>query len=48
MPVEACGFAWVGYFAFERKRPATFTHPLRSPMVDCAMYRDILTGRIPF
>jgi hypothetical protein len=42
------GFAWIGHFAFEKNRPATFKRPLYSFMGDWAMYRDIWTGRIPF
>ena len=42
------GFAWVGHFAFEKNRPATFKHPLYSLRGDWVMYRDILVGRIPF
>ncbi|MGY0613362.1 MULTISPECIES: Mpo1-like protein [unclassified Luteimonas] len=46
----ACGyaFAWVGHFFFEHNRPATFRHPLYSFVGDWVMFRDILTGRIPF
>jgi hypothetical protein len=47
-PVIGYGFAWIGHFAFERNRPATFKHPLYSLMGDWVMFRDILTGRIPF
>ncbi|MGE5622999.1 MAG: Mpo1-like protein, partial [Bacillota bacterium] len=32
------GFAWVGHFAFEKNRPATFRHPLYSFMGDWVMY----------
>ena len=42
------GFAWVGHCCFERNRPATLTHPIYSLIGDWIMYRDILTGRIPF
>lgn len=46
----ACGygFAWIGHFFFEHNRPATFRHPVYSFIGDWAMYRDILTGRLPF
>jgi hypothetical protein len=40
------GFAWVGHFAFEKNKPATFQRPLYSFMGDWAMYRDILTGKV--
>jgi hypothetical protein len=42
----ACGygFAWVGHFAFEHNRPATFKHPFYSFAGDWVMYKDILTG----
>ena len=41
-------FAWVGHFFFEKNRPATFTHPLYSFVGDWVMWRDMLTGKIPF
>jgi hypothetical protein len=47
-PVLGYGFAWVGHFAFEKNRPATFKYPLYSLVGDWAMFRDIITGRIPF
>jgi hypothetical protein len=47
-PVVGYGFAWVGHFVFEKNRPATFKHPLYSLMGDWVMFRDMLTGRIPF
>jgi hypothetical protein len=42
------GCAWIGHFAFEKNRPASFKQPLYSFMGDWVMYRDIWTGRIPF
>jgi hypothetical protein len=47
-PVAGYGFAWIGHFFFEHNRPATFRHPVYSLMGDWVMYRDMLTGRIPF
>ena len=47
-PVAGYGFAWVGHFVFEKNRPATFTHPWYSLMADFVLFRDMLTGRIPF
>ena len=45
-----CGYgcAWIGHFVFEKNKPASFRQPLYSFIGDWAMYRDILTGRIPF
>ena len=41
------GFAWIGHFAFEKNRPATFQHPVYSFIGDWVMYKDIWTRRIP-
>jgi len=46
VPVIGYGFAWVGHFAFEKNRPATFKHPLYSLAGDWVMFWDILRGRI--
>ena len=45
-----CGyaFAWVGHFFVEHNRPATFGHPLYSLAGDWVLYRDMLTGRVPW
>lgn len=45
-----CGyaFAWIGHFFFEKNRPATFKYPFYSFAGDWVMFKDILTGRIPF
>lgn len=42
------GCAWIGHAVFERNRPATFRRPLYSFLGDWVMFRDMLTGRIPF
>jgi hypothetical protein len=42
------GFAWVGHFFFEQNKPATFTYPFYSFASDWVMYKDMLTGKIPF
>ncbi|MBD1581201.1 DUF962 domain-containing protein [Pseudoalteromonas sp. S16_S37] len=38
MPLCGYGFAWLGHFAFERNRPATFSHPFYSLAADWVMY----------
>ena len=46
LPVIGYGFAWVGHFAFEKNRPATFTYPLWSLMGDWKMFWQILTRQL--
>lgn len=45
-PVAGYSLAWLGHYAFERNRPATFRHPIYSLAGDFVMARDILIGRI--
>jgi hypothetical protein len=45
-PVAGYGCAWVGHFAFEKNRPATFRHPLYSLMGDWVMYWQVLRGKL--
>ena len=47
-PLCGYAFAWIGHFAFEKNRPATFRHPLYSLMGDWVMFWQILTGKIAF
>ena len=46
VPVAGYGFAWIGHFAFEHNKPATFEHPWYSLLADFVMFRDIVVGRI--
>lgn len=48
VPLAGYGFAWVGHFAFEKNRPATFRYPAWSLAGDWVMFWQLLTGRIPF
>ena len=48
LPLAGYGFAWLGHFAFEKNKPATFKYPLYSFMGDWVMLKDALTGRIRF
>lgn len=47
-PIAGYGFAWIGHFVFEKNRPATFKYPFYSLWGDFVMYKDMLTGKIPF
>jgi hypothetical protein len=45
-PLVGYGFAWIGHFAYEKNRPATFQHPLYSFVGDWVMFWDILRRRV--
>lgn len=47
-PLAGYGGAWVGHFAYEKNRPASFTQPLYSFRADWLMYWQMLTGKITF
>ncbi|RLA61586.1 MAG: DUF962 domain-containing protein [Epsilonproteobacteria bacterium] len=47
-PLVGYIFAWIGHFGFEKNRPATFKHPLKSFICDWIMFKDILTRKIHF
>ncbi|RUO79499.1 DUF962 domain-containing protein [Pseudidiomarina taiwanensis] len=44
IPLVGYGFAWVGHFAFEHNKPATFKYPLYSLAGDWVMYKDFWLG----
>lgn len=44
--VVGYGFAWVGHFAVEGNRPATFGHPFYSLVADYKMLAFALAGRM--
>jgi hypothetical protein len=60
LPVVGYGFAWLGHFAFEKNKPATFTNPIEknkpatftnpiySLQGDWVMFFQMLTGKIKF
>ncbi len=48
LPLVGYGFAWVGHFAFEKNRPATFQYPAYSLAGDWVMFWQLLTGKIAF
>lgn len=47
-PLIGYGFAWVGHFAFEKNRPATFQYPLFSLMGDFRLFFETVSGRRPW
>jgi hypothetical protein len=42
----AYAFAWIGHFAVEKNRPATFSYPIWSFMGDWKMWALTWTGRL--
>ncbi|MEX0676832.1 MAG: DUF962 domain-containing protein [Pirellulales bacterium] len=45
-PVVGYGFAWIGHFAIEKNKPASFDYPLWSFIADWKMWAIILVGRM--
>jgi hypothetical protein len=48
VPLFGYGLAWMGHFAVEKNRPATFQHPLYSLAGDFRMFADMVRGRVSF
>jgi hypothetical protein len=48
VPLFGYGLAWVGHFAVEKNRPATFQHPIYSLAGDFRMFADMVRGRVSF
>ena len=48
VPVAGYAFAWIGHFAFEKNKPATFKYPFYSLACDFVMYKDMWLGRLKF
>lgn len=46
VPILGYGFAWVGHFFFEKKKPATFKRPFFSLAGDWVMWWQITTGKL--
>ena len=46
VPLAGYGCAWIGHYAYEKNRPATFRHPLYSLMGDWVMYWQVLRGKL--
>lgn len=44
-PVLGYGFAWIGHYAFEKNKPATFKHPFYSLLADFVLFKDLLSGK---
>lgn len=40
------GFAWVGHYAWQKNRPATFTYPVWSFLGDMKMWSLMLLGKM--
>lgn len=45
-PVVGYGFAWIGHFAIEKNKPASFKYPLWSFIADWKMWAMMLVGRM--
>jgi len=46
VPLVGYGLSWIGHFALEGNRPATFDNPIYSLFADAVMFKDILTAKI--
>jgi hypothetical protein len=47
-PLFGYGFGFLGHYAFEHNRPASFRHPLYSLLADFRMFFEVVSGRRAF
>lgn len=48
LPLVGYGFAWIGHYAFEKNRPATFSYPFYSFLADWVMFAQFVRCILKF
>lgn len=46
--ISGYGLAWIGHFYYEKNKPATFNFPWYSLKGDFVMFKEVLSGKIPW